>query len=157
MTRATRPGSVQDMFRRICNALGGVENAAADAGVSISTISYGMELNEARPGGIGLNHVDRLCRMHPEAAAVAAQHFAVLAGGVFLPVVAGGNAGADMATLTGEFAEVMAAHAAAHSAGSDDPNAYTPQEALKQVAEVDDVIAAALRLRARLTDIAEGA
>lgn len=155
MTRATRPGSVQDMFRRICNALGGVENAAADAGVSISTISYGMELNEARPGGIGLNHADRLCRMHPEAAEVAAQHFALLAGGTYLPAVAGGDAGADLARVMHEFSEVVAKHAAAHSEASPDPTGYTALEAAEQAAEVAELIAAASHLHAVLRAKAE--
>lgn len=96
MTRRTRPGSIQSALQEAYRAAGGVEAVAADLGLSLSSVSYGTEQREDRPGGLGLNHVDRLARMHPEVAAVLARHFAGLAGGMFAEIAV---RGAQLSTL----------------------------------------------------------
>lgn len=84
--RYSRPGSIQSALQEAYRAVGGVENVATDIGVSQATISYSTAVDEDRPGGLGINHIDRLCRMHAEAAMPLARHFAALAGGAFQPV-----------------------------------------------------------------------
>lgn len=150
MTRRTRPGSIQSAVQQVIAACGGIEAAALEAGVSISTLSYGTEQREDRPGGLGVNHLDRLGRIEPGAALPMAQHFAALAGGVFHPVDLSGPSWSDMAGISKEFADVVTLHAAAHSDGSLDPRDYTPQEAAEQIREIDELVAVALRHRAGL-------
>ncbi|KPQ06172.1 MAG: hypothetical protein HLUCCA12_12030 [Rhodobacteraceae bacterium HLUCCA12] len=150
MTRATRPGSIQDAVRQAFTAVGGLENAANDLGVSLSVLSYGTELREDRPGGLGVNYLDRLGRIEGGAAEAVARHFAMLAGGVFQPVDPGGPLAGDVHSLTREFSDVLHLHAEAHSKGSRDPADYTPQEARAQVREIDELVVAALRLRAAM-------
>ena len=86
MTRATRPGSIQSSVRAAYLAVGGLESASEDLGVSVTTLSYGTEVTDLRPGGLGVNYLDRLGRIEPLSAVPLAQHFAHLAGGVFQPV-----------------------------------------------------------------------
>lgn len=74
----------------------------------------------------------------------------MLAGGVFQPVEASGNVASDVHTLTREFSDVLARHAEAHSAASDNPNDYTPREAQGMITEIDEMIAAATQLKAAL-------
>jgi hypothetical protein len=150
MTRATRPGSIQAAVAAVYEAMGGIKNAATDAGVSISTLSYGTEVSEERPGGVGANYLDRLGRVERAAAVPLAQHWSHLAGGVFHPVDLSGPAWSDMAAISKEFADVVTLHAAAHSDGSADPSDYTVAEACQQVRELDELVAAALRKRAGL-------
>lgn len=81
--RATKAGTVQSAVAETYRAVGGVEEAAELLGIAMSTASYGTEVNEYRPGGLGVNYLDRLGRIKPEFARAMAEHFAVLAGGVF--------------------------------------------------------------------------
>lgn len=148
MTRMTRPGSIQDAVRQVFGAVGGLENAAADLGVSLSVLSYGTENREDRPGGLGVNYLDRLGRIEPQAAEAVARHFATLAGGVFQPVDPGGVLAGDVHALTREFSDVLQLHAEAHCKTSLNPADYTPAEARAQVREIDELVIAALRLRA---------
>lgn len=150
MTRAVRPGSPQAAVRAAYRAVGGIERAANDLGVSLSTLSYGTEQRDDRPGGLGVNHLDRLGRIEAAAAVPVAQHFAQLAGGVFQPVDLSGVAGADIARLTAEFSDVLRCHSEAHSAGSSDPAGYTLAEAGAQLREIDELVQAALALKAAL-------
>lgn len=150
MTRPVRPGSIQAAVRAAYRAVGGIECASNDLGLAISSLSYGTEQRDDRPGGIGVNHLDRLGRIEAAAAQPIAQHFAHLAGGVFQPVDLSGVTGADIARLTSEFSDVLSAHSAAHSAASLDPTGYTPKEAEGQIRELDELVQAALALRAAL-------
>jgi len=150
MTRATRPGSIQDAVRQAFGAVGGLENAATDLGLSLSVLSYGTEIREDRPGGLGVNYLDRLGRIEPLAAEAVARHFANLAGGVFQPVDPGGVLASDVHTLTREFSDVLQLHAQAHCKTSKNPTDYTPCEARAQVREIDELVVAALRLRAAM-------
>lgn len=144
-------------MQEVIQASGGIEAAALEAGVSISTLSYGTEQREDRPGGLGVNYLDRLGRIDAAAALPMAQHFATLAGGVFHPVDLSGPSWSDMAGISKEFADVVTLHAAAHSQGSPDPRDYTPEEAAKQIREIDELVTAALRHRAGLVAKAGGA
>lgn len=148
--RLARPGSVQSAVRASYAAVGGLESASIDLGIGVSTLSYGTERSEHRPGGIGVNYLDSLGRIEPEAAVPIAEHFAMLAGGVFQPVDLRGVTGADVHRLTREFSDVLMKHAEAHSSQSENPNDYTAKEACAQLGEVDELIAAAVSFRAVL-------
>ncbi len=148
MTRPVRPGSIQAAVRSAIRAVGGIEAASDDLGVSMATLSYGTETRDDRPGGLGVNYLDRLGRIETAAALPLARHFAHLAGGVFQPVDLRGVTAADMARLTAEFSDVLRTDAEAHSPGSADPTRYTLAEARRQIKELDELVQAALTLKA---------
>lgn len=148
MTRATRPGSIQAAVRKAIQAVGGLECASDDLGLSASTLSYGTEVREDRPGGLGVNYLDRLARIDAAAALPVAQHFAELAGGVFQPITARAPNGADIAVISREFSDVLAKHAEAHSDASDNPADYTPQEAQVMIKELQELVEASLMMMA---------
>ncbi|WP_417257373.1 hypothetical protein [Celeribacter sp.] len=148
--RGVRAGSIQSAVRDAMTAAGGLECTSIDLGVSVATLSYGTSVDEARPGGLGVNYLDRLGRMHCAAALPLAQHFAMLAGGVYQPLQISGDTATDIHTVTREFSDVLASHAEAHSSASDNPDDYTVQEASAMIKEVDELIAAAARLKAAL-------
>lgn len=151
MARATRPGSIQAAVRQSIRALGGLECASDDLGVSVSVLSYGTEVSDTRPGGLGVNYLDRLGRIDGLAAVPIAQHFAHLAGGVFQPICPEGATATNINHITQEFSDVLAKHAEAHSNASENPNDYTPHEAAAQIKELDELIATSANLRAALT------
>ncbi len=111
MTRQTSPGTIQDAVAKAYDAAGGVTTVSRFLGIAQSTASYGTEVNEARPGGIGVSYLEKLAMWKPECAAPIAQHFAELGGGVFQPVLPPNvsslheNAG----TTTKEFGEALQA------------------------------------------------
>ncbi|MGH1447413.1 MAG: hypothetical protein ACRBBO_15370 [Cognatishimia sp.] len=150
MTRATRPGSIQATVQASFRAVGGLENASADMGVATSTLSYGLEVSEHRPGGVGVNYLDRLGRIDSKAAAPIARHFAQLAGGFFQPLAVVGSTAMDMSLVMKEFSDVLAKHAEAHSDDSEYPGDYTPAEAQAQLKEMDELIEVAVKFRASL-------
>ena len=154
--RNHRPGSIQSAISSAFSAVHGLENVSVDLGVSVTTLSYGTAVDEARPGGLGVNYIDRLGRMHSEAAVPIAEHFAALAGGVFQPVDLKGVTGADVHRLTREFSDVLTKHAEAHSSASENPQDYTAKEAQAQLVELEDLIEAAVAFRAVLSRKAEG-
>lgn len=156
MTRATTPGTIQEAVQASYDAYGDQKTIAGDLGIAGSSVSYGTEVQDIRPGGLGVNYLDRLGRIKPAAAEPIAQYFAALAGGVFQPVALKGALAADVHRLTREFSDVLALHAAAHSSASGNPNDYTPFEARKQVREVDELVAVAMQFRAHLLVRAEG-
>ncbi|NDW34614.1 hypothetical protein [Salipiger sp. PrR007] len=85
--RAQIYGTIQNAVCAAVEATGKRhQDVAAFLGIRGSTLSYGMEDNEDRPGGLGVNYLDRLAMDCPEAAIPLAQHFAGRAGGVFQPV-----------------------------------------------------------------------
>lgn len=150
MTRAVLPGSIQAAVRAAYHAVGGIEAAGVDLGLSISTLSYGTEVSEQRPGGLGVAYLDRLGRMSAPAAEPLARHFAQLAQGVFCPLDLGGVTAADINAVTREFADVLDFHAKAHSDASPLPGDYTRAEALDQARELAELAEAAMKLRAAL-------
>jgi hypothetical protein len=148
--RATRAGSIQAIIQRAYDANGGIQNSAIDMQVSPATASYGLSLDDARPGGLGVNHLEHLVRARPECAVPFAEHYAIHAGGVFMPLVGDGPTAADLATVMREFSDVMALDARAHSEASDNPHDYTPKEALEALKEADELLSALTRFRAVL-------
>ena len=84
MARNNMPGSIQETIARVYKVNGGLENCSKDTGVSIQTLSYGTSTDEARPGGLGANYLDRLCRMQRPCAVPLAEHFAQIAKGDLL-------------------------------------------------------------------------
>lgn len=81
--RPTKAGTIQSAVAATYRAAGGVEEAAELLGIALSTASYGTEVNDHRPGGLGVNYLDRLGRIDPAYARAIAEHFAALAGGAF--------------------------------------------------------------------------
>jgi hypothetical protein len=150
MARNTRPGSIQAAVRQSIKGAGGLECASDDLGVSVSTLSLGSDIDDNRPGGLGVNYLDRLSRIDAKAALPLAQHFSQLAGGVFQPLMLDGAMAADINQITREFSDVLAKHAEAHSSSSANPESYTPAEARAQIVELDELMAAAASFRARL-------
>ena len=151
-------GTIQDAVQSSYRASGHTNEEIAELlGVRGSTISYGAEMSEARPGGLGVNYLHRLGRMRPEAAVPIAQHFARLGGGVFQPQTLNGRTAGDVHRLTREFSDVLQCHAAAHSASSASPQDYTAAEAAMQIRELDEMVAVAMAFRAALVSKAEAA
>ncbi|SEL44165.1 hypothetical protein [Pacificibacter marinus] len=153
--RYTRPGSIQNAVREAYGAVGGLENASIDLGIGVSTLSYGTERSDHRPGGIGVNYLDSLGRIEPSAAAPIAKHFATLAGGVFQPVDLDGVTASDVYRIAKEFSDVLTKDAEAHSKSSIDPSDYTVKEAGEQLIELDELIAVAVSFRAALREKTE--
>lgn len=150
MTRPVRPGSIQAAVRAAIRASGGLECVSDDLGVSIATLSLGTEQRDDRPGGLGVNYLDRLGRIEAGSALPIAEHFGHLAGGVFVPVDLGGAVAAEFAQVAKEFADVVNGHVAATSAASSDPEDYTVQEALAQAQELLELASATMKMRAML-------
>ncbi|MBR9764126.1 MAG: hypothetical protein GYB53_11530 [Rhodobacteraceae bacterium] len=154
--RNVRPASIQSAVQASIRAAGGLEAAANDLGIGVSTLSHGTEISEQRPGGLGINYADRLSRIVPEAAVPIAQHFAMLAGGTFQPLAVSGATAGDVHRLTREFSDVLQRHAAAHSSASSEPQDYTPTEAADQIRELDEMVGAAMAFRSVLVGKMEG-
>lgn len=92
MTRSHKVGSITDVVARAIEATGKAHrDVAEDLGIRASTLSYGMEVSEDRPGGLGIAYLHRLALAEPACAVPVAGHFAMLAGGVFQPVNLGVN------------------------------------------------------------------
>ena len=85
--RATKAGTIQDAVARCYRAAGGVEAVAEHLGLANSTVSYGTEVSENRPGGIGVNYLARLAKLDQRCAVRLAEFFSDQAGGVFEPVL----------------------------------------------------------------------
>jgi hypothetical protein len=79
-----------------------------------------------------------------------AQHFAALGGGVFHPLEVEGRLASDIHQITRDFSDVLQRHGEAHSPSSENPNDYTPKEAMAQVVELDQMVCAAMNFRAAL-------
>ncbi|MDO6722621.1 hypothetical protein Q4560_05035 [Celeribacter halophilus] len=154
--RGVRAGSIQSAVRDAMKGAGGLECASIDLGISVSTLSYGTSVDEARPGGLGVNYLDRLGRMHRAAALPMAQHFSTLAGGFFEPVNLDGLADVEIHDLTAEFSEVLREHAFAHSSASQDPSGYTDAEKRKMIESLTRLSKSTARLRAGLVASLEG-
>ena len=136
-------------------AAGGVTDVSAMIGVTASSLSYGTEMREDRPGGLGVNYLDRLGRMSPAAAREIAQHFAALAGGVFQPVAHDDDAlGEHCQAVAKEGGEATAAAIRASISGS-------LRDCEAALRETDESIEAHANLRAalaaRIEDLQRGA
>lgn len=143
--RYTASGTIQNAVARCYRAVGGVEAVAEQLGLANSTVSYGTEVNEARPGGIGVNYLARLGRANAAAAVPVAEFFCDLAGGVFQPVEVVGvtNLHDHCCDVAKECGEAQAATIKA--AYSSKRNEIDEAER-----EIDEAIGALVRARAAL-------
>lgn len=143
--RYTASGTIQNAVARCYRAVGGVEVVAEQLGLANSTVSYGTEVNEARPGGIGVNYLARLGMADASAAVPVAEFFCDLAGGVFQPVELVGvtNLHDHCCDVAKECGEAQAATIkAAHS--------NKRNEIEEALCEVDEAIGALVKARAAL-------
>lgn len=144
--RPTKLGSIQDAVAKSYRAAGGVEAVADLLGIANSTASYGIEVNERRPGGLGVNYLARLAKVHPEAAIPLAEFFADHAGGIFQPVADSTSVSslyAHCGMVAKECGEAQAATIKA--AASADRNDIVDAER-----EIDEAIAALTRAKAEV-------
>jgi hypothetical protein len=140
------------MTRQAIVAAGGLEAVSADLGLGLSTLSRAYSDEDDRPGGLGVKYLHQLGRIVPDAAVPVANHFAMLAGGVFLPMPHQGGTHGDLNSLTKEFSDVLNQHAMAHSEASPNPEDYTSKEAMTQYTEVEELVQAGLRMMAALKE-----
>ncbi|MFY0682886.1 MAG: hypothetical protein JXR13_20150 [Thalassovita sp.] len=139
--RRTKRGSVQSAVQKSYTLAGGLEAVQEATGVALSTLSYGTELREDRPGGIGINYMDRLARMDPKSAEPIARHFALLSGGHFQSGderVAGLSALQHASKVIRESGEGAAALMAFAEGGD-------RHEAIKELQDVADAVLAAIQ------------
>lgn len=145
--RAQIYGTIQNAVCAAVEATGKRHQDVAEfLGIRGSTLSYGMEVSETRPGGLGVNYLHRLGTDCPAAAVPLAQHFAGLAGGVFQPVSIGGvvtSLYAQCGKVAKECGEAQAAIIRAAEKASGPASA----EAL---CEIDEAIEALTRARASI-------
>ena len=136
--RKIKAGTVQETVREAYTAAGGLDCVAADLGLSASILSRAIDASdEHRPGGLGINYLDRLSRIVPQASVPIAEHFSWLAGGAFekRPVVAS----ECVHTLMSEFSDVLKFHANAMGENSPKPGKFTPEEAKASLKEVKEL------------------
>lgn len=143
-------GSIQDAVRQCITKVGGLEAASHDINLSPATLSRASGFDEDRPGGLGVNYLHQLGRIDPASVEPIACHFAELAGGVFQPMPDDGKSFPCFSDLLKEFSDVVARHATAHSSDSANPEDFTAQEARDQMAEVRELVQAALSYNAVL-------
>lgn len=146
--RNNRPGSIQSVVHAAIEVGGGFDAVARDLAVSVSSVYRATGEDCDRPGGLGVNYLDRMGRIDRTTAEPVARHFSALAGGFFHPLPDGADANTEIAALAASFADVLRDHADAHSSRSPDPSGYTQSEAALVVADMDRLIATAARLRA---------
>ncbi len=85
--RNIEAGTIQEAVKRAIVAFGGIEAAAVTLSVSTALISRAYDpYDEDRPGGMGMNYVNTLCRIEPKASAEMAEYFARIAGLRLIPV-----------------------------------------------------------------------
>lgn len=150
--RNTQPDTIQDTVRQSITAAGGLEAASSDLGLAVSSLSRASSDEDDRPGGLGINHLHRLGRIVPPAAIPIARHFARLAGGIFQPLPDHGTHLGGINSVMKEFSDVLNNHVRAHSDESENPEAFTPNEAHQQVKDLDELFQVAGAYRAALID-----
>lgn len=142
--RAVRAGSIQEAVQAAYIAAGGVTDVSAMIGLASSVLSYGTEMREDRPGGLGVNYLDRLGRMNQAAARAICEHFAALAGGVFQPLEAEvSDLGGHCQVVAKEGGEAQAAAFRAALSGS-------LKDCERALRETDESLEAHANLRAAL-------
>lgn len=149
LPRPQRPGSALAALSEAFDAAGRTA-VAQDLCVDPSTLSRWCAGDDEGGRAMSWRVVDQLCRLHPDTAAPAiARHAAGLAGGVFVPCPpVDGDLGRAGAALAAETSEACGALMEALGPASALPGALTEAEKRRVAAELDDVIAAATRLRA---------
>lgn len=150
--RPQQYGTIQSAVSDAVDATGKKhKDVATFLGIRGSTLSYGMEDNEDRPGGLGVNYLHRLAMDYPAAAVPIAQHFAAMAGGVFQPVDISSNV-TSLYEQCGDVAKECGEAQAATIRAAEKACARSDREA---VAEIDEAVAALLNARAAI--LARGA
>ncbi|MCA0945873.1 hypothetical protein [Alloyangia pacifica] len=145
--RAQTYGTIQNAVCEAVEATGKRHKDVADfLGIRGSTLSYGMEDNEDRPGGLGVNYLHRLGMDCPAAAVPLAQHFAGLAGGVFQPVEVGGSV-TSLFSQCGVVAKECGEAQAAIIRVIEKASGPSSQAAL---CEIDEAVEALMRARASI-------
>ncbi|GHF71020.1 hypothetical protein [Seohaeicola zhoushanensis] len=144
--RATKAGTIQDAVQRCYRAAGGVEAVAEQLGLANSTVSYGTERNEARPGGIGVNYLVRLAMIDARCALPLAEFFSDLAGGVYQPVLPA----ADVISLYARCGLVAKECGEAQAAAIQAADTRSPRDIEAAEREIDEAIASLVRQRAAL-------
>lgn len=140
-------GTIQQAIQRVYDAVGGgIEGIARKLGTVNSTVSYGTEISEHRPGGLGANYLDRLCQDNAEAALVVAQHFAGYAGAAVQPVHRGDNVSC-LYLLSGEVAKECGDALPAIIRASQNATAGNCDEAVR---EIDEAVARLMDARAEI-------
>ncbi|WP_353475537.1 hypothetical protein PVT71_18375 [Salipiger sp. H15] len=146
--RPQRYGTIQNAVCEAVEATGKRhQDVAALLGIRGSTLSYGMEDNEDRPGGLGVNYLHRLAMDCPAAAIPLAQHFAGLAGGVFRPVEMQGNVTSIFAQCGDVARECGEAQAAIFRAAEK----ASVQSVAEAEREIDEAVAALMRARGAIS------
>lgn len=145
--RQAKPCSIQAAIRATITNAGGLDVAAADMEISTTTLSRATDIDEARPGGLGVNYLHRLARLAPHSVAPIAHHFAQLSGGYFVPINFKASQGADISAVMDEFSKVLSYHSAVHSSDTDFPFEYTAREARIAAEGVGKLMEAAARFQ----------
>lgn len=112
--RAYRAGTISEAVQNAVEAVPGMKHrdVASFLGISGATLSYGTDVPEDRPAGLGVAYLHRLAVAFPEAAAPIAEHFAALAGGTFHSIDSEAQPQAmwqHVATMAKETGEAVAA------------------------------------------------
>ncbi|WP_109464388.1 hypothetical protein [Albibacillus kandeliae] len=144
--RATKAGTIQDAVAKCYRAGGGVEAVAELLDLANSTVSYGTEVNENRPGGIGVNYLVRLAKMDPLCAVPLAELFCDLAGGVFQPV----QPGADVVSLAKRCSLVAKECGEAQAAAIHASDTLSVRDIEAAEREIDEAITSLVQARAHL-------
>lgn len=141
--RNNPPGTIQAAVFEAYRAAGGLEAVKQMLGLGLSTLSQATEENDDRPGGLGVNYLDRLAHICPPTAAPLARHFAHLGGGVFQPVVTDARV-VCLSEQSGLIAKEAgeAVNATLRAAAS--ANARDCDSAIR---EIDEAVAALMRAR----------
>lgn len=133
--------------RRLFDQVGGIKRVAARLGYRSESQVYAMA-DGNDPAEITFAQVVQLTG--PDAPA-GAEHLALVAGGVFLPIPAANTAiGALTGAAMRESGEAAAELIEALAAG------LTPEEATRALPEIDDAVRAWTQLRARVAAVAKG-
>jgi hypothetical protein len=148
------PEALTRLFAEIAQIEGyeptaGAKLAANFLGVSDSLIRKASDPDQ--PEDLGFRRVAMLTERF--AARAAAEHLALCAGGIFLPLPAGDGQGRwhDLGAIASEeFSQVIAALFRATSNTGPGGADITPAERRKLVAEIDDVIRVMVEMRSRL-------
>lgn len=147
--RFHKVGSITGAIAEAVDAFDGTHaDVAVFLGIRGSTLSYGMETNETRPGGLCAAYLDRLARKEPACAVPIASHFAALAGGVFQPVTTAASihdlyqCSGHIAKECGEAASALINAACSERGGDYDRAERELDEAIAELVKAKAVLAA---------------
>ncbi|MBE9635761.1 hypothetical protein [Salipiger mangrovisoli] len=147
-------GTIQNAVCAAVEATGKRHQDVAEfLGIRGSTLSYGMELSETRPGGLGVNYLHRLGIDCPAAAVPVARHFAALAGGIFQPVEVGGVV-TSLYSQCGSVAKECGEAQAAIIRAAEKASTRAKADAL---CEIDEALEALMRARASIVAMRDAA